>query len=100
MPRSHLALLVATVVWIGTLAVAALEAAPQAPAGSSATVAPALPPGASGEDIYRATCITCHAADGKGSPRSVVGFDTPLPDFTDCAFATAEADVDWWAVVH
>ena len=38
--------------------------------------------------------------DGKGSPRTTVGFDTPLPDFTDCAFATAEADVDWHAVVH
>lgn len=29
-----------------------------------------------------------------------MGFDTPLPDFTDCAFATAEADIDWIAVVH
>lgn len=53
-----------------------------------------------GESIYRAACVTCHAADGKGSPRTTVGFDTPLPDFTDCAFATAEADVDWHAVVH
>ena len=24
----------------------------------------------------------------------------PLPDFTDCAFATAEPDPDWHAVVH
>ena len=54
----------------------------------------------SGEEIYRAACATCHGPDGKGSPRSTVGFDTPLPDFTDCAFATAEADVDWMAVVH
>jgi hypothetical protein len=55
---------------------------------------------ASGEEIYRTACITCHAPDGKGSPRSVVGFDTPLPDFTDCAFASAEADADWQTVVH
>ena len=24
----------------------------------------------------------------------------PLPDFTDCAFATAEPDPDWFAVIH
>jgi hypothetical protein len=30
----------------------------------------------------------------------VVGFDVPLPDFTDCAFASAEPDPDWFAVVH
>ena len=55
---------------------------------------------ASGEDIYQAACVTCHGADGRGTPRTSVGFDTPLPDFTDCPFATAEADVDWMAVVH
>ena len=30
----------------------------------------------------------------------MVGFDVPLPDFTNCAFATAEPDPDWYAVVH
>jgi hypothetical protein len=29
-----------------------------------------------------------------------VGFETPLPDFTDCAFATPEPDADWTAIVH
>lgn len=52
------------------------------------------------EQLYRTACATCHGADGKGSPRSVVGFDTPLPDFTDCAFAAGEPDPDWYAVVH
>ena len=52
----------------------------QAPAAEQ-TIAP-------GEALYRAACVTCHGPDGKGSPRSVVGFDAPLPDFTDCAFAT------------
>jgi mono/diheme cytochrome c family protein len=54
----------------------------------------------SGEEIYRAACITCHGPDGTGSPRTIVGFETALPDFTDCAFATAEADIDWHAVVR
>src|SRR5262245_45072166 len=60
----------------------------------------ALPAGRTAEDIYRAACITCHGADGKGSPKTVIGFDVAPPDFTDCAFATAEQDADWQAVVH
>jgi mono/diheme cytochrome c family protein len=54
----------------------------------------------SGEEIYRTACATCHGADGRGNPRSHVGFDTPLPDFTDCSFATPEAEADWFAIVH
>lgn len=50
--------------------------------------------------LYQAACETCHGTDGKGAPRSVVGFDTPLPDFSDCSFATPEPDRDWMAVVH
>src|SRR5262245_51206928 len=56
--------------------------------------------GASGEEIYRAACAACHGADGRGNPQSVVGFDTPLPDFTDCHFATPETDADWLAIAH
>jgi hypothetical protein len=29
-----------------------------------------------------------------------VGFEEPLPDFTDCRFATREPDVDWSAITH
>lgn len=54
----------------------------------------------SGAELYRSGCAACHGDDGRGAPRTVVGFDTPLPDFTDCAFTTSEADVDWNAVVH
>jgi mono/diheme cytochrome c family protein len=54
----------------------------------------------SGADIYAEACIACHGADGRGTPRTVVGFDAPLPDFSDCAFATGEPDPDWYAVVH
>jgi mono/diheme cytochrome c family protein len=78
------------------LSVYAQQREPLAVAGTS----PALSDASTGEAIYRAACVTCHGPDGKGSPRTTVGFDTALPNFTDCAFATAEADVDWHAVVH
>src|SRR5262245_39726998 len=67
---------------------------------SAASRPPALPAERTGADIYRAACITCHGADGKGSPITTVGFEVPLPDFSDCAFATGEPDPDWQAVVH
>jgi hypothetical protein len=52
------------------------------------------------EEVYRSACMTCHGPDGTGSPKSVVGFDVALPDFSNCAFATSEQDADWQAVVH
>ena len=57
------------------------------------------PANRTGADIYRAACATCHGPDGKGAPIATVGFKTALPDFTDCAFASAEPDPDWHAVV-
>lgn len=59
-----------------------------------------LPAERTAENVYRAACATCHGPDGAGSPKDVVGFDAPLPDFSDCAFSTAEPDPDWYAVVH
>jgi mono/diheme cytochrome c family protein len=53
-----------------------------------------------GAELYRAACASCHGIDGRGAPRSLVGFDTPLPDFSDCGFASAEADADWMTVIH
>ena len=53
-----------------------------------------------GAEIYRSACAACHGADGRGAHRTTVGFTTPLPDFTSCAFSTAEPDVDWIATVH
>lgn len=53
-----------------------------------------------GKEIYHTACAACHGSDGKGSPRTTVGFDTPLPDFTDCNFTVREADQDWISVVH
>ena len=89
------------------VAAASLRAAPGLTAGQTAgQTAPAslpasvLPPGSSGEDIYRLACAACHGADGAGVPRAALGFEQPVPDFTDCQFATGEPFPDWVAVVH
>jgi len=54
----------------------------------------------SARQVYEASCAACHGLDGKGAAPSTVGFDTPLPDFTDCSFATREPDADWFAIAH
>jgi mono/diheme cytochrome c family protein len=53
-----------------------------------------------GADLYGPACAACHGADGRGVAPALVGFDTPLPDFTDCSFSTVEPDADWMAVSH
>jgi mono/diheme cytochrome c family protein len=53
-----------------------------------------------GAALYASACAACHAADGRGMPQERVGFDTPIPDFTDCSFASPEPAADWLAVVH
>ena len=68
-----------------------------APAGSDAQTATESQNGA---ELYRTACAACHGPDGKGAPLSAVGFDIPLPDFSDCHFASPEANADWIAVVH
>ena len=73
-----------------TALICALDPAPATAAQDSA----------SGRELYLAACAACHGPDGKGMPRSSVGFDTPLPDMTRCSFATPEADADWFAVAH
>jgi mono/diheme cytochrome c family protein len=55
---------------------------------------------ATGAHVFEAACANCHGADGRGAPRDRVGFDIPLPDFTDCNFASREPDTDWTAVIH
>ena len=71
-----------------------------------------LPSGSAGQDLdrsgtahdgarlYRDACAACHGADGTGAPASQVAFEEPLPDFTDCSFASREPDADWVAVAH
>jgi mono/diheme cytochrome c family protein len=50
--------------------------------------------------VYTAACAACHGDDGRGRSSSELGFDIPLPDFTDCDFAARETNPDWHAIVH
>ena len=52
------------------------------------------------DELYTRACAACHGADGAGRSAEDVGFDTPLPDFTDCEFTSREPDPDWYAVIH
>lgn len=78
---------------IGLLSLLA-GAVPAAVARDAATAAP------TGEALYRRACASCHGADGRGASRSLLSFEEPLPDFTDCSFASREPDADWIAVSH
>lgn len=51
-----------------------------------------------GEALYEAGCASCHGGDGAGSER--VQLEPPVPDFSDCGFASREPDADWIAVAH
>jgi mono/diheme cytochrome c family protein len=53
-----------------------------------------------GARIYAETCSTCHGSDGRGRSSAEVGFSQPLPDFTDCDFASREPNGDWGAIIH
>lgn len=58
------------------------------------------PASRSPDEVYASACAACHGARGTGVPSSQVAFEEPLPDFTDCSFATREPDADWVAVSH
>ena len=65
-----------------------------------ATGLPAAAQSRGAAETYRAACAACHGIDGAGLPLAQVGFDTPLPDFSECSFATREPDADWFAIAH
>lgn len=50
--------------------------------------------------LYASACASCHGADGKGRRQEDVGFETPMPDFSNCEFASREPDPDWYAIIH
>ena len=50
--------------------------------------------------LYETACASCHGLDGKGKAEADVAFDIPLPDFSDCEFASREPDPDWFAIAH
>jgi len=99
------ALAMALLLYVGVTGAVSLHAAQDAVTPPT-SLTNALPADATGEQIYRFSCATCHGVDGKGSPQSVVGFELPLPnghdfpDFTDCPTNTVEPLGDWIAVAH
>jgi len=93
--RATAAVVIVAVLFTWTAAIAV-----RAQAVDPLATASAFPPGYTGRDIFEFACSTCHGPDGRGSPRSIVGFDLDLPDFTDCTFATPEPLGDWFAVIH
>ncbi len=75
---------------VGALALSAVS-----PAGAEPQATDAAP---TGRQLYEANCAACHGFDGTGNPQPQVGFDVPLPDFTDCDFTSREPVADWVGV--
>jgi mono/diheme cytochrome c family protein len=78
----------------GAISIVALAAGVTSAAAQTASSSP------SGAELYKAACAACHGIDGRGTSPTMLGFDTPVPDFTDCSFSTVEPDADWMAVSH
>lgn len=57
-----------------------------------------------GRQLFAANCAACHGAPPQGQVEpSSLGFPAgtfKMPDFTDCSFATREADQDWLSSIH
>jgi hypothetical protein len=50
--------------------------------------------------IYEQACASCHGLDGRGTDPNRLGFDVPMPDFTDCLFTSRETSEDWKGIAH
>jgi hypothetical protein len=66
----------------------------------AAAVLPALAQEPEPRAVYASACAACHGDDGRGRSVSELGFEVPLPDFTDCDFAVREPNSDWYAIAH
>jgi hypothetical protein len=78
-----------------TVAAAAIVAALPAAAAETRTMPP------NGRAIYEQNCAACHGLDGRGMRTPAqVGFDLPMPNFSDCEFGPREASADWSAIIH
>lgn len=82
---------------LGAVSLSAVVGLVLAPAGGTPRPEDALP--ASGAELYRVACASCHGAGGRGAPSGMTDIDVPFPDFTDCNFASREAEADWVSVV-
>src|SRR5205085_5887790 len=82
------------------VALVAVAWVPLAPLRAQSGTQPALRLD-TGEQIFKAGCVSCHGADGRGAPQSVAGFERPdtFPDFTDCPTTTPEPDTSWKAII-
>lgn len=88
-----------TIAAIGHKTVLTSVSSPLAPSFTT-QIDTALTLPASGKGLYLHACASCHGAGGKGVAQSQLGFATPIPDFSDCNFASREPDADWIAVAH
>lgn len=85
---------------LNVLALGAFASAAPLAAASARAQPPPSAAAARGKPLYEAACQSCHGPDGRGMPQSTLGFDVPVPDFTDCAFNSAEPDADWHAIIE
>ncbi|MDH5304452.1 MAG: cytochrome c, partial [Gammaproteobacteria bacterium] len=47
------------------------------------------------KEIFDSACAACHGTDGAGRAPEELAFAARPADFTDCEFASREADADW-----
>lgn len=55
-----------------------------------------------GERIYRSACVSCHGGNGRGTEKTLSGFEKPdtFPDFTECELTTPEVNAGYKAVIE
>jgi len=67
---------------------------------AAASAQPVTTSPATGADLYRAACATCHGMDGKGAPQEALVFEPRPADFSNCRFAPREPDQNWLSIIH